>query len=53
MTTTQDKDPKATAAQPKQPTVPDGKSKLPTDLPDFPVTDTTDPGSSGGSTTTK
>lgn len=47
MPTTQSKETKATAAQPKQPIVPDGKSKLPTDLPDFPVSDPSDPGPSG------
>jgi len=47
MPTTQSKETKATVAQPKPPVVPDGKSKLPTDIPDFPVTDPNDPGSSG------
>lgn len=47
MSNTQNNEPKATAAQPKHPTAPDGKSKLPDILPDFPG-DPTGPGPSSG-----
>jgi hypothetical protein len=48
MSNTQNTEPK-TASQPKHsPTVPDGKSKLPTDLPEFPVTGGSDSGPSSG-----
>lgn len=43
MPTTQSKDTHATTAQPKPPVAPDGKSPLPTDIPDFPVGDPNDP----------
>ncbi|HEX3763936.1 MAG TPA: hypothetical protein VHW23_34815 [Kofleriaceae bacterium] len=43
MPTNQSKETHATAAQPKPSIVPDGKSKLPTNIPDFPVTDPNDP----------
>lgn len=47
MPTTQSKDTKAAAGQPKQPVIPDGKSELPTDLPGFPVSGGSDPVPSG------
>lgn len=48
MSNTQNSETK-TATQTKQSTpTPDGKSKLPTDLPDFPVTNGGDPGPTHG-----
>lgn len=47
MSNTQNKETQSIAAQPKQSVVPDGKSKLPDVLPDFPGDN---PGGSGPST---
>jgi hypothetical protein len=48
MSNTQNTEPK-TISQPKHsPTAPDGKSKLPTDLPEFPVSGGSDSGPSSG-----
>jgi hypothetical protein len=44
MSNTQNNQSKAAASQPKHPSTPDGKSKLPGTLPEFPVTDGGDPG---------
>lgn len=47
MSNTQNDPTKASAAQPKNPSAPDGNSKLPDFLPDFPG-DTSGPGPSSG-----
>jgi hypothetical protein len=48
MSNTQNTDPKAASQTKQSPLAPDGKSKLPTDLPDFPVTNGGDPGPTHG-----
>ena len=47
MSNNQNNETKASAPQPKRPSAPDGKSKLPDTLPDFPG-DTTNGGTTGG-----
>ena len=42
MSNTQNNQTRSTAAQSKSPIVPDGKSKLPDMIPDFPATDPND-----------
>jgi hypothetical protein len=48
MSNSQNNESKATVAQPKQPPAPDGKSKLPDVLPDFPQPGNGDSGPSSG-----
>lgn len=48
MSNTQNNETKATAVQPKHSSAPDGKSELPTGLPDFPATGNGDSGPSSG-----
>lgn len=48
MSSTQNNDTHAPVARPERSSAPDGKSKLPDVLPDFPGTHTTEPGPTNG-----